>query len=68
MKKIFFLLVLFFIFVSAVTIYADEIRVTIDGREVNFEGQNPVIVDGRTLIPVRGVFEELGFEGSMERR
>jgi len=38
-----------------------EIRVTVDGRRINFSGQQPIIIDGRTLVPVRGVFEELGF-------
>jgi len=38
------------------------IAVTIDGQPVIFSGQNPVIVDGRTLVPVRGVFEMLGFD------
>lgn len=41
----------------------DEIRVTVDGEAVLFPGgQGAVIVDGRTLVPVRGVFEALGFE------
>jgi len=38
-----------------------KIRVTIDGRPVNFPDQPPVIIDGRTLVPIRGVFEDLGF-------
>jgi len=42
--------------------YADEIGVTINGTTVVFDGQGPTIVDGRTLVPVRGVFEQLGFE------
>jgi hypothetical protein len=37
------------------------VNVTIDGEPVNFPDQAPVIVDGRTLVPVRGVFEELNF-------
>jgi len=37
------------------------ISVTIDGERVQFEGQQPVNVDGRVLVPVRGVFEALGF-------
>ena len=40
----------------------DDIRVTIDGQELIFADQRPVIVGGRTLVPVRGVFESLGFE------
>ena len=39
----------------------DNITVTIDGEVVIFEQQSPVIVDGRTLVPARGVFEGLGF-------
>ena len=42
------------------------INVTIDGRIVNFTDQGPTIVDDRTLVPVRGVFEELGFEVDWE--
>ena len=29
---------------------------------VSFPDQKPVIVDGRTLVPARGVFEELGYQ------
>lgn len=43
---------------------ADGISVVIDGQRVNFPGQQPVNVDGRVLVPVRGVFEHLGFEVS----
>jgi hypothetical protein len=39
-----------------------EIAVTVNGEEVKFKNQDPVIVDGRTLVPVRGVFEALGAE------
>jgi len=44
-------------------VYANnDIIVTIDGVVVDFEGQPPTIVGGRTLVPVRGVFEALGFD------
>ena len=43
-------------------LHAGEVNVTIDGLPVDFEGQPPAIIDGRTLVPVRGVFEALGFE------
>ena len=42
------------------------ITVTVDGQRVTFTDQEPVIVDGRTLVPVRGVFEQLGFEVTWE--
>ena len=43
-----------------------QISVFVDGIRVAFPDQQPVIVDGRTLVPVRGVFEELGFEVDWE--
>jgi len=39
----------------------DNIIVTIDGVPVIFAEQQPVIVDNRTLVPIREVFEALGF-------
>jgi hypothetical protein len=62
-KKVFTFTLMFAItIVFAATAYADSaINVTINGVPVVFDGQSPVNVDGRTLVPVRGVFEELGF-------
>ncbi|MCL1842714.1 MAG: stalk domain-containing protein [Defluviitaleaceae bacterium] len=60
MKKFFFTLIFVFTFVTAV--YADEIRVTVDGTPVDFANAPPVLVDGRTLVPVRAVFEALNFD------
>ena len=42
--------------------FAGEISVNLDGAAVEFSGQGPVIVEGRTLIPLRGVFEQLGYD------
>ena len=39
----------------------DNITVIVNGQEVLFPDQRPVIVDDRTLVPVRGVFEAIGF-------
>ena len=47
---------------SGLTGSSDAITVTVDGQVVNFPDQEPIIVDGRTLVPVRGVFEHIGFE------
>ena len=52
------MMALFFV----IPIYASNIRLDVHGEELTFEGQNPVIVDNRTLVPVRGVFEALGFD------
>ena len=38
------------------------VMVTVDGQRVHFQGQDPVIIHDRVLVPVRGVFEEMGFE------
>ena len=40
-----------------------EITITVNGQQVIFEGQGPVIIDGRTLVPFRStVFDMLGFD------
>ena len=44
----------------------DNITVTVDGTPITFEDQGPVIVNGRTLVPVRGVFETMGFSVAWE--
>jgi hypothetical protein len=57
------LVVLIFSTVTSATVFTNEINVTIDGQAVDFPGgQGAALVDGRTLVPVRGVFEMLGFE------
>lgn len=46
--------------------FASDISVNLDGESVEFAAQSPVIVEGRTLIPLRGVFEKLGYEITWE--
>lgn len=38
--------------------FAGGVNVTVNGNPIDIEG---TIVDNRTLVPVRGVFEELGY-------
>lgn len=40
----------------------DEIQINViaHGKAIEFEDQKPVIINGRTLIPVRGAMEALG--------
>ena len=46
----------------------NDIAVTVNGQPINFPGgQEPVIIDGRTLVPVRGVFEAMGFDVDWNR-
>jgi len=46
----------------------EGITVTIDGEQVVFADQQPVIINNRTLVPVGGVFEALGFTPSWSGR
>ena len=39
---------------------AQRIAVTVDGSPVMFQGQGPVSVSGRVLVPLRGVLEAMG--------
>lgn len=57
---------IFAVILFSVTAYADAVHVAIEGVRVVFADQRPAIIDGRTLVPVRGVFEHLGFEVSWD--
>ena len=57
----------FFVTAAAVVMmsaacYAQDVNVSINGNMVNFPNQQPVVVDGRTLIPLRGVFDNMGYD------
>ncbi|MCL2527918.1 MAG: stalk domain-containing protein [Defluviitaleaceae bacterium] len=44
-------------------IYANApVSVTVDGHLVLFPDQRPIMVENRVMVPVRGVFEMMGFE------
>ncbi|MCL2171921.1 MAG: stalk domain-containing protein [Defluviitaleaceae bacterium] len=49
-------------FIPARAVFAGDIDVVIDGVLVDFANDRPAIVDNRTLVPVRAVFEALGFK------
>lgn len=60
MKKTVFLTIIVLVFAACVpALAADDITVNVDGITVEFD-QAPIIVDGRTLVPVRAIFESLG--------
>lgn len=42
--------------------YAQDVSVNVNGTVIDFPNQKPVVVDGRTLIPLRGVFDNMGYE------
>ena len=67
MKKLVAIITLLvFTIIPSMAFANDTISVAIDGQVINFDGQAPVIVDGRTLVPVRGVFEAMGFNVSWD--
>ena len=47
---------------TPITLLADEITVTIDGITVDFEDLLPLIINDRAFVPIRTVFEALGFD------
>lgn len=48
---------------SAITVFAaDSIKVIVNEVPLTFQGQSPMIWEGRTLVPIRGIFEALGAE------
>jgi len=45
---------------TAAASMAQNIAVTVNGRQVDFAGTEPRSYNGRVLVPLRGVFEEMG--------
>ncbi|MBR1738489.1 MAG: hypothetical protein IJ736_16035 [Firmicutes bacterium] len=43
------------------TCFAQGISVNLNGENIEFTNQEPVIEDGRTLVPLRGVFDKMGY-------
>lgn len=59
MMKLILLVVVLILAFSTTTFGANAISVYIDGTKVTFD-QPPIIQDGRTLVPLRAIFEGLG--------
>lgn len=38
-----------------------NIQVKLDGSYVKFSGQEPTVINNRTMVPLRGIFENLGY-------
>ena len=57
--SIIMILALAITFVCPISGYAAEIKVTLNGEQIYFD-QPPVIINGRTLVPVRAIFEAMG--------
>lgn len=43
------------------TAFAADVNVALNNEPISFTNQEPVIVNGRTLVPIRGVFEKAGY-------
>ena len=54
------LLTLFFA-VTGQAVAVDQIKITVDGKVLNFDVP-PTTINGRTLVPVRAIFEALGMK------
>lgn len=62
MKKILSLIIAVSILIIPIGAYCGgDITVTLDGKEIAFDVP-PQIIDGRTLVPMRAIFEALGAE------
>ena len=60
-KKIAILLSCVCIAFPALTYAQSNIQVKLDGNYVEFSGQEPTVVNNRTMVPLRGIFENLGY-------
>lgn len=60
MKRVISLLFLLFLLISVESVYAEEKTEIYINAKILETSEEPVIIDGRTLIPVRDIFESLG--------
>ena len=59
MKKIIALTLAFTSLMSLNAFAKDEVTIIVKGEQIESRGS---VIDGRTMIPVRGVFEKLGYD------
>jgi hypothetical protein len=65
MKKVFIKITLILIILIPTIVFASEIDVQLNGQNIDFTDENgnevnPQIVNNRTMVPMRKIFEELG--------
>ena len=46
---------------ATTTFCASNINVTLNGIDISFGAAKPEIINGRTMVPVRGLFEKMGY-------
>ncbi|MTI71284.1 MAG: hypothetical protein FH751_13620 [Firmicutes bacterium] len=67
MKKI-LILITIILFVFSSHAFADEnIKVILDGKEINFLDVKPTIIKGSTMVPLRKIFEELEVDVTFDK-
>ncbi len=61
MRKTILAITILFLFLFSFSVSAEEqVEVLLNGSKIEFADQNPVIINGRTLVPLRGVLEAMG--------
>lgn len=60
--KLFAISVLMSVIASTSAFADSDINVSLNGSMIEFTDQKPIIQDGRTLVPLRGVFDAMGYE------
>jgi hypothetical protein len=60
-KRIFLFLAAAITAANTAMAFAADVNVKYNGTLINFEAAQPLIVDGRTMVPVRGLFDNIGF-------
>lgn len=66
-NKVIILLSVLFVFCFVHVSYARDISVYIDNEPLIFEDTKPTIINGRTMVPVRAIFEKLGAQISWDK-
>ncbi len=61
MRKLSTLLILLIIVITASAVYANAVAVEVNGHPLNFS-VDPMILEDRTLVPLRAIFEVFGLE------
>lgn len=60
----------FAVFISAImlcqSVYGTDVNVSLNEENVIFDNQQPMVIDGKTFVPMRGIFEKLGYSVSWD--
>lgn len=64
LKKLSAFILTVFLLLQTVHVFAADntVKVIYNGKEISFTEPKPAIVNGRTLVPIRGLFDKMGFQ------